>query len=94
MVSENKNIEKENIEDLYHNLKIGLEDVVNGNTRPFSEFISEIKNKRQEKNKQTNRRLGNCIQVQQWQITWYNFRDKGDDDCTLQNIIYINLFDD
>ena len=30
MVSENKNIEKENIEDLYHNLKIGLEDVVNG----------------------------------------------------------------
>ena len=65
MVSENKNIEKENIEDLYHNLKIGLEDVANGNTRSFSEFISEIKNKRQEKNKQTNRRLGNCIQVQQ-----------------------------
>ena len=65
MISENKNIEKENIEDLYHNLKIGLEDVVNGNTRPFSEFISEIKNKRQEKTKQTNRRLGNCIQVQQ-----------------------------
>ena len=65
MVSENKNKEKENIEDLYHNLKIGLEDVVNVNTRPFSEFISEIKNKRQEKNKQTNRRLGNCIQVQQ-----------------------------
>ena len=65
MISENKNIEKENIEDLYHNLKFGLEDMVNENTRPFSEFISEIKNKRQEKNKQTNRRLGNCIQVQQ-----------------------------
>lgn len=54
MISENKSIEKENIEDLYHNLKIGLEDVVNVNTRPFSEFISEIKNKRQEKTKQTN----------------------------------------
>ena len=54
MISENKNIEKENIEDLYHNLKFGLEDVVNGNTRSFSEFISEIKNKRQEKTKQTN----------------------------------------
>ena len=80
MVSENKNKEKENIEDLYHNLKIGLEDVVNGNTRPFSEFISEIKNKRQEKTKQTNWRLENCIQAQQWQITWYNFRNKGDDE--------------
>ena len=43
MISENKNIEKENIEDLYHNLKFGLEDMVNENTRPFSEFISEIK---------------------------------------------------
>ena len=56
---------KDDIINLYCNLKIGLEDVVNGNTRSFSEFISEIKNKRQEKTKQTNRRLGNCIQVQQ-----------------------------
>ena len=49
MISENKNIEKENIEDLYHNLKIGLEDVVNVNTRPFSEFLSELRNRIQEK---------------------------------------------
>ena len=48
MVSENKNIEKENIEDLYNNLKIGLEDVEKGNIRPFSELLSEIKNRRQE----------------------------------------------
>ena len=34
--------------DLYNNLKIGLEDVEKGNIRPFSEFLSEIKNRRQE----------------------------------------------
>lgn len=35
--------------DLYNNLKIGLDDVGKGNTRPFSEFLSEMKNRRQEK---------------------------------------------
>ena len=34
---------KDDITNLYCNLKIGLEDVVNGNTRPFSEFLSETK---------------------------------------------------
>lgn len=64
MISENKNIEKENIEDLYHNLKIGLEDVVNGNTRPFSEFISEIKTK-------DKRRLNK--QIEDWEtVSKYN----------------------
>lgn len=40
---------KDDITNLYCNLKIGLEDVVNGNTRPFSEFLAETKNRRQEK---------------------------------------------
>ena len=35
--------------DLYNNLKIGLEDVEKGNTRPFSVFLAETKNRRQEK---------------------------------------------
>ena len=39
---------KEDIIDLYNNLKIGLEDVEKGNIRPFSELLSEIKNRRQE----------------------------------------------
>ena len=39
---------EEDIIDLYNNLKIGLEDVEKGNIRPFSEFLSEIKNRRQE----------------------------------------------
>lgn len=34
--------------DLYNNLKIGLEDVINGNTHSFSVFLSETKNRRQE----------------------------------------------
>ena len=34
---------KDDITNLYCNLKIGLEDVEKGNTRPFSEFLSETK---------------------------------------------------
>ena len=49
MVPESINTDrKEDIIDLYNNLKIGLEDVEKGNIRPFSEFLSEIKNRRQE----------------------------------------------
>ena len=44
----NKDREEDSI-DLYNNLKIGLEDVEKGNTRPFSEFLAETKNRRQEK---------------------------------------------
>ena len=39
----------DDITNLYCNLKIGLEDVEKGNTRPFSEFLAETKNRRQEK---------------------------------------------
>ena len=49
MVPESINTDrKEDIRDLHNNLKIGLEDVEKGNIRPFSEFLSEIKNRRQE----------------------------------------------
>ena len=49
MVPESINTDREeDIIDLYNNLKIGLEDVEKGNIRPFSEFLSEIKNRRQE----------------------------------------------
>ena len=49
MVPESINTDrKEDIIDLYNNLKIGLEDVEKGNIRPFSELLSEIKNRRQE----------------------------------------------
>ena len=44
----NKDME-EDIIDLYNNLKIGLEDVEKGKTRPFSELLAETKNRRQEK---------------------------------------------
>ena len=44
MVPESINKDREeDIIDLYNNLKIGLEDVEKGNTRPFSEFLSETK---------------------------------------------------
>ena len=36
-------------EELYAKLKKGLEDIEKGNTRPFSEFLAETKNRRQEK---------------------------------------------
>ena len=50
MVPESINKDREeDIIDLYNNLKIGLEDVEKGNTRPFSEFLAETKNRRQEK---------------------------------------------
>ena len=50
MVSESINKDREeDIIDLYNNLKIGLEDVEKGNTRPFSVFLAETKNRRQEK---------------------------------------------
>ena len=49
MVPESINTDREeDIIDLYNNLKIGIEDVEKGNIRPFSEFLSEIKNRRQE----------------------------------------------
>ena len=49
MVPESINTDREeDIIDLYNNLKIGLEDVEKGNIRPFSELLSEIKNRRQE----------------------------------------------
>ena len=49
MVPESINTDrKEDIIELYNNLKIGLEDVEKGNIRPFSELLSEIKNRRQE----------------------------------------------
>ena len=49
MVPESINTDrKEDIIDLHNNLKIGLEDVEKGNIRPFSELLSEIKNRRQE----------------------------------------------
>ena len=49
MVSESINKDREeDIIDLYNNLKIALEDVINGNTRSFSVFLSETKNRRQE----------------------------------------------
>ena len=50
MVPESINKDREeDIIDLYNNLKIGLEDVEKGNARPFSVFLAETKNRRQEK---------------------------------------------
>lgn len=50
MVPESINTDREeDIIDLYNNLKIGLEDVEKGNARPFSEFLSELRNRIQEK---------------------------------------------
>ena len=50
MVPESINTDREeDIIDLYNNLKIGLEDVEKGNARPFFEFLSELRNRIQEK---------------------------------------------